>query len=228
MIVTIDGPAGSGKSTAARGLARALGVAFLDTGAMYRAVTLAAMRAGVELSDEQAITSAAAGLDLHMDGAGESPRVLLAGQDVTAAIRTAEVTEKSYYAARSPGVRAVMARMQRRIGLDLAARTGGVVTEGRDQGSVVFPEADVKFYLDAAPEVRARRRQADLAAAGEQVNYEHVLRAVVQRDQRDAGRAVAPLVRPAGAVALDTSDLGIEQMVARMVEVVRGQGGRQP
>ena len=216
MIITIDGPAGSGKSTAARELAEALGIAYLDTGATYRAVTLAALRSGVDLADEAALARLAGGLDIRLEPAGGQLRVLLDGEDVTREIRSAEVSDNSHYIARAAAVRELLVPMQRRMGDDLARKTGGVVAEGRDQGSVVFPQADLKFYLDAAPEVRARRRHDEMAADGEEVRYEDVLQAVVTRDGRDRSRAVAPLVKPDGAIEIDTTGLDIPEVTAEL------------
>ena len=224
MIVTMDGPAGSGKSTAARELARALGVAHLDTGATYRAVTLAALRGGVDLGDEAALAALAEAADIRFEPAAGRTRVLLDGEDVTDDIRSAAVSDHSHHIAAAPAVRKVLVALQRRMGADLARRTGGVVAEGRDQGSVVFPDADVKVYLDAAPEVRARRRTDELLAAGENADCEQVLAAILTRDRRDSTRSADPMVKPEGAVVVDTSDKTIPQVTAELVRVVRGAG----
>ena len=221
MIITIDGPAGSGKSTAARLLAKTLGIAYLDTGATYRALTLAAMQQGLDLTDEAALAELAGRLDLHMAPAETGTVVVLDGQDVSAEIRSVEVTDKAHYAADSPAVRAVLVALQRRIGEELARRSGGVVAEGRDQGTVVFPDADVKFYLDASPEVRARRRYEELAARGEDVSLQQVLEAIRRRDRRDRSRSAGPLAKPPGAIEIDTSEMTVEQMVGELVSWVR-------
>ena len=220
MIVTIDGPAGSGKSTAARQLAKALKVAYLDSGATYRAATLKALREGADLEDAAALAALAASMDLKLTPGPDSLRVELDGQDVSDAIRSAEVTESVHHIASAPEVRRVLAALQRRI----AAELGDFVTEGRDQGSAVFPEADVKFYLDAAAEVRARRRCEELAARGERPDYQQVLDAIRRRDRRDRTRTADPLVMPDGAIVVDTSDSTIAQMTAelcRHVEALR-------
>lgn len=225
MIITIDGPAGSGKSTAARGLAAALGIAYLDSGATYRAVTLAAIRAGVDWADEAALAELARRTHVRLIPEERGVRVLLGEEDVSAAIRTTEVTEKSRYAARSGVVREVLVDLQRRIGREL----GDFVAEGRDQGTVAFPQADLKFYLDARPEVRARRRHAELTAAGQPADPDGVLQAVVERDRRDRSRAVGPLAKPPGAIEIDTSDMSVAQMVAAMrAVVIRGGGTGAP
>jgi cytidylate kinase len=219
MVITIDGPAGSGKSTAARELARALGIAYLDTGATYRAVTLKALRAGINLEDEAALAAIARGMDIRMVPTDRQMAVWLDGQDVSREIRSEEVSANSHYAARSPAVREVLVELQRRLGRQL----GSFVTEGRDQGTVVFPQADVKFYLDARAETRAARRCAELRAAGENADYQRVLDAIVQRDQRDSTRRTAPLKRPDDAVVVDTSDHTVEQMAAELLRHVRAR-----
>ena len=220
MIITIDGPAGSGKSTAARELARALGIAFLDTGATYRAVTLEALRRGTDLEDEGALLELARGLDIRFAPAGRDVRVLLDGRDVTREIRSEEVSAGSHHAAGSPAVREVLVELQRRLGRQL----GSFVAEGRDQGSVVFPEADVKFYLDARAEVRARRRHEEMLAAGRPSDYQEVLGSILRRDARDRGRPVAPLVEPEGAIAIDTSEMSIQQVVEELRRHVEAGG----
>jgi len=223
MIITIDGPAGSGKSTAARRLARALGVAFLDTGATYRAATLKAMREGVNLEDERALADAARRADIQLIQQADGTQVLLDGADVSAEIRTEDVSRQSFYAARSAVVREVLVTLQRRIGESL----GSFVAEGRDQGSVVFPQADVKFYLDASPEVRARRRTDELLARGEQADYAMILDDIQKRDHRDRTRAVSPLVRPVGAIDVDTSSTTADEVLEKLLRHVHAgrQGG---
>jgi cytidylate kinase len=219
MIITIDGPAGSGKSTAARQLAKRLGITYLDTGATYRAVTLRAMRLGVDMEDEAALAVVAREACLQLFPAGTGLRVSLDGQDVTGEIRTAQVSEKSHYVARSGVCRAVLVELQRQIGRAL----GDFVTEGRDQGSVVFPDADFKFYLDAKPEARAQRRCAELQAARQEADCEQVLAAIIQRDQRDMGRSVGPLVRPQGSIAIDTTNNTIEETTLQLLKHVEAR-----
>jgi cytidylate kinase len=207
MIITIDGPAGAGKSSAARALAKRLGFEFLDTGAMYRSVALAALRAGVDLADPEATAALLANLRLELPGG----RVVLNGEDVSAAIRTQEVTAATGAAADSPVVRRRLAELQRAI-----AAGRDMVCEGRDQGTVVFPDAVCKFFLVADPEERARRRQRELEARHEPVDFAALLAALQERDRRDAARDLAPM-RPADdALLLDTTSLGLEQVVDRM------------
>lgn len=216
MIVTIDGPAGSGKSTVAQRLASRLGIAYLDTGAMYRAVTLRALRQKVDLKDPAALERCAREADLHFSYEGGQLKVMLDGTDVSREIRSAEVTNSSHYAASAANVRAVLVEMQRTIGGQL----GSFVTEGRDQGSVVFPQAELKVYLDASVEVRAKRRFLEMQQAGENVSYQQIHDDIAARDARDRGRSVGPLTRPDGAVVVDTSNMTIEQMVETLARYV--------
>ena len=204
-IITIDGPAGAGKSTVARIVARRLGLRVLDTGAMYRAVALKAGRLGI--ADPRAIAAMAAATSIEV-----GDRVLLDGEDVSREIRRPEITAAVRPIADSPECRAELVRLQREAG-----RAGGLVTEGRDQGSVVFPRADLKVYLDATPAVRAERRQRE--AGGDLAEIE---RAMAQRDAEDRARPVGPLVRPEGAVGIDTSALTIEEVVDRILAALKG------
>ncbi|MBS3735196.1 MAG: (d)CMP kinase [Phycisphaerae bacterium] len=217
MVITIDGPAGSGKSTAARNLARALGIAYLDTGATYRAVTLKALREGVDLEDADALADAAGRARIHLSPEPAATRVWLDGEDVSETIRSEAVSEKSYYPARSPQVREVLVALQRRIGAEL----GSFVAEGRDQGTVVFPDADVKFYLVADASERAKRRCAELRARGESCNEQKVRTAIERRDRRDRTRDVAPLIKPDGAIEVDTTDRDVAAMDAALLAHVR-------
>jgi cytidylate kinase len=212
MIITIDGPAGAGKSSAAKALARRLGFEYLDTGAMYRAVALAGRRAGIDLRDQDALARLLTGLRLET-----SPgRVVLNGEDVSQAIRTTEITAAVGAVADSPLVRRHLAGLQRTI-----AAGRDMVCEGRDQGTVVFPDAVCKFFLLADPVERARRRQRELAARGENVSLDEVLRAQQVRDRRDEARDLGPMVPAADAVILDSTALTPEQVVERMEQEVR-------
>jgi cytidylate kinase len=213
MIITIDGPAVAGKSSAARALAQRLGFEFLDTGAMYRAVALAALRAGIDPRDETAVAERLETLRLEMPPGG---RVLLDGEDVTTLIRSAEVTAATGPVADNPAVRRRLASMQR-----VLAANRDMVCEGRDQGTIVFPDAACKFFLSADPLERARRRQREMAARGESVELEQVLRDQEIRDRRDAARDLAPM-RPADdAVLLDSTRLGPQQVLEAMEAEVR-------
>ena len=181
MIVTIDGPAGSGKSTAARELARRLGVAYLDTGAMYRTVALRALRRGADLDDGEAMARQAREASLRLQPSSGAMHVMLDGEDVSSEIRSMRVTQATPYIARVPDVREALIAKQQQIGAEL----GSFVAEGRDQGSTVFPDADVKFFLDATLEKRAKRRYREMCGDGEQVNYDQVLDDLRQRDGND-------------------------------------------
>lgn len=218
LVVAIDGPAGAGKSTASRRLARALGGTYLDTGAMYRAITLAALREGIDLADASARgrVAARARVELQPTDGDEGCRVLLDGEDVTAAIRTREVTGNIHWLAGDGGVRDVLVALQRAFarGADRP-----VVAEGRDLASVVFPDAEVKIYLDASVEERARRRALELGAAAPPLD---VLREeIATRDHRDSTRDVAPLVRVPGADHVDCSRLGPDEVLEALVDIVR-------
>jgi cytidylate kinase len=212
MIITIDGPAGAGKSTVARKLAERLGFEFLDTGAMYRAVTLAALRARIDLHDQESLAHLLVDLSLEMPPG----RVLLNGEDVSGLIRTAEITSASRPIADSPVVRRRLVELQREIG-----RGRDLVTEGRDQGTIVFPDAACKFFLMADPDERARRRQREMQARGEDVRFDEIRQAQAERDRRDAARDLAPMKPADDAILLDTTNLTIEEVVEQMLQRVR-------
>ena len=212
MIVTIDGPAGAGKSTIARALAERLGFRFLDTGAMYRAVAWAAIQRDHDWKHPDALAKLAR--DLRLD-VGET-RVVVDGHDVTQAIRTAEVTAVTHYAANNPGVRAILVELQRQM-----AGTDNFVTEGRDQGTVVFPHAECKIYLTASPEERARRRAQEMADRGQPISVSEVLAAQNRRDASDANRAVGPMIAADDAVEVITDGLTPAEVLERLAELVR-------
>lgn len=214
MIVTIDGPAGAGKSSIARRLAERLGFQFLDTGAMYRAVALAALRRGLGDADADAIGRLADELSIEM----QHERTILNGEDVSAAIRTSEVSAGVYLAADNVIVRRRMVELQRQI-----ADKRDTVTEGRDQGTVAFPKAECKIFLTASPEVRAQRRHGELAARGEFIALSEVLAQQVDRDRRDAARPVGALVKADGAAEIWTDGLSPEEVVDRLEAIVRGK-----
>jgi cytidylate kinase len=210
MIITIDGPAGAGKSSVARTLARRLGFRFLDTGAMYRAVALAGMRRGLDWAAPEDLTRLAQGL--HFKLAGE--RLLLDGEDVTDVVRTTAVTAVTRYAADNPQVRQRLVELQR-----ILAGEDNVVTEGRDQGTVAFPRAECKIFLTASPQERARRRLRDLQSQGEPVTLEQVLAAQERRDRQDASRPVGPLAPAADAIEVCTDGLTLGEVVDRLEEL---------
>jgi cytidylate kinase len=212
MIVTIDGPAGAGKSTTARELARRLNFQFLDTGAMYRAVTWYCLGQNVDLSDEEAVAAAARRGNFVF----ESGRVVVDGAEVTREIRRSAVTDQTRFIAGNNRVRAQLVELQRRL-----AAGADVVTEGRDQGTVAFPDAECKFYLTASPLKRALRRQSDLAQGGEQVPLEEILAQQEGRDRRDANREYGALKPAPDAIPIDTSDLSFDDVVVQMEEIVR-------
>ncbi len=214
MIVTIDGPAGAGKSSAARGLARRLGFRFLDTGAMYRAVTLAARERGLDMTAPEQLNRLVQTIRVELCG----DRVLLEGRDVTDAIRTFNIASSTHYAADNPAVRTQLVIWQRE-----AAAQGDVVTEGRDQGTVVFPNAECKIFLTADERERAKRRHRDLLTRGEDIPFDEVLANQQLRDERDASRTVGALKRADDAVEVCTDGLTQEEVIAELERIVRSR-----
>ncbi len=217
LIITIDGPAGSGKSTAARLLARQLGASFLDTGAMYRAVTLAAMQAGVDMSDEDKLLGVMETSEFQFSITDDMMAVCINGTDVTGQIRSPQVTANARYIASCPKAREKLVEMQRQF----AAGRQKIVTEGRDQGTVAFKDADIKFYLMADSAERARRRQAELRARGGDQSLEKIRKAIEDRDKSDQNRTVGPLRPAEDAVIIDTTDLSIDGVVEKLLSCVK-------
>ncbi|MDO1482024.1 (d)CMP kinase [Rhodococcus ruber] len=217
----MDGPSGTGKSTVSKRLAQLLGAAYLDTGAMYRVATLHVLRAGADLSDPAAIAAATASLPWSIGTDPEAEDIRLAGEDVREIIRGAEVTGAVSAVSAVPAVRRTLVAAQQRLGRD----AGHIVVEGRDIGTVVFPDADVKIYLTASAEARAQRRNQQNIAEGRGDNYEAVLAAVQRRDHLDSTRAVSPLRAADDAIVVDTSEMDIDEVIAALAAVVAEQTG---
>jgi cytidylate kinase len=226
-IVAIDGPAGAGKSTASRLLAERLGFALVDTGAIYRTVALAATRLGVGLEDDASLGRLLPGVDIRFAPApagGAGQRVLLAGEDVSAEIRTPQMSVGASKVSARPVVRAGLLEIQRRLAL--APENRGAVLEGRDIGTVVFPDADAKFFVTASPEERARRRYSELLAKGDVSTFDQVLLDQRARDKADSEREISPLRPAADALVIDTSGTPIDAVVDRLVREVEGRAER--
>ena len=215
-VVTIDGPSGAGKSTICRMLAARLHFTYLDTGAMYRAVGLAVERQGIALADQAALSRCLDTVAIELlPNDNDDVRVLLNGEDISAAIRTPAMAMIASRVSANPLVRAKLTELQRAIG-----RHGSIVAEGRDMGSVVFPDAPFKFYLDASPEERARRRCDQLRQKGQQADYQEILDQIVKRDYDDSKRALAPLKPAADAVIVDSSTMGPDAVVEFMLRCI--------
>ena len=217
LVITLDGPAGAGKSTVAKSLAKRLGITYLDTGAMYRALTLKALRLKMDLSDEEALTTLARHTKIDFkempDG---SLHVTVDGEDVAEAIRSVEVTNNTFYAAKTPGVRTLMVSWQRAMG-----QSRSIVTDGRDQGTVVFTDARYKFYVDADVEERVQRRYRELTAAGKTVDLDQLRMDMKERDQKDFNRAVGPLKKAADAITVDSTGLTVEGTVDKIMKLLQ-------
>jgi cytidylate kinase len=220
-VVAIDGPSGAGKSTAGRAVADRLGYVFLDTGAMYRALALAALREGIPLDDAAAVAALAGRVRLDLQPGGA---VILDGSEVTSALRTQEVGAAASRVSVHPPVRRHLVARQREMG-----QAGGVVMDGRDIGTAVFPDADVKFYVDAHPRQRAMRRHEELAQRGLPSDLDTIEREIRERDHADSTRVESPLTRAPDAIHLDTTELGLDEVVRRMLAAVEsarhGVGG---
>jgi CMP/dCMP kinase len=216
LTIAVDGPAASGKGTVARGVARALGYQYVDTGAMYRVVALMAERAGVDWGDEGALTELARALRFSFRWDGDALGVVIDGEDVSQAIRADDIGRGASRVSTHPGVRQALLGLQR----DLAS-AGGVVMDGRDIGTVVLPNADLKVFLDASLEERARRRHEELLGRGEAVTLDEVRRALAERDRQDTERATAPLRPAEDAVLVDSTAATIDEVVATLLHSVR-------
>jgi cytidylate kinase len=214
LVIAIDGPSGAGKGTVARAIAIELGYRHIDSGAMYRAVGWKALRDGIPLEDEAAIAALAAAARVEIT----LTHVTIDGEDVTRAIRTPEIDRAAAGVARLPAVRSVLVERQRQMGVN-----GGIVMEGRDIGTVVFPDADVKLYLDASPEERARRRANDPAHTGVPAAVAEVATLLTQRDESDRTRTVSPLYAAADAIVVDTTGKGIDEVVSEAMALIRAQ-----
>ncbi len=219
-VVAIDGPAGAGKSTVARALANRLGYTFLDTGALYRTVALVASEKEISWDDSVRLGDLTRGLEIVLVSEGQRTRVLANGKEVTDEIRASEISDGASRVSALPEVRSGLLDLQRRV-----ASQASVVAEGRDVGTVVFPAAQAKFFLSADAETRAQRRTLELLAAGRPAVLGAVLAEMLQRDARDSSRAAAPLRRAEDAVEIDSSGLTPEEVVGRMIAIVRARGG---
>jgi len=215
-IIAIDGPSGAGKSTVAKLLANQLGYVVLDTGAMYRAVAFRAKQRGLCLEDEERLSQLASSLHVTFLTRNGELRVLCDGEDITEAIRSPDMSSLASDISKREGVRSALVRLQREMG-----RGGGVILEGRDIGTVVFPDADVKFYLDANAEERARRRTQELISKGIKITFQDTLEDVIRRDRNDMTRAISPLRKAKDAVVVDSTHLSVEDVLEKMIQVIR-------
>ena len=220
-IITIDGPAGVGKSTVARMLAKELSAVFLDTGASYRAVTVAAINAGVDLTDVQAVLGVMDRSTFDFKHEADVLKVTIDGKDATLAIREPQITENVKHIAGQPRLRSRLVTLQKKF----AAQFDKVVTEGRDQGTVVFPNAQFKFFLTADPKERTRRRHEELKAAGKEMDFDALHEQITQRDASDQNRAVSPLKPADDAIHIDTTHIDVAGVVKKMLEVIEAQDG---
>ncbi len=215
LVIAIDGPSGAGKSTASRLLAKRLGYTYIDSGAMYRAIGWKAKREGVDPADEQALTDLCSRTNISIKKDNDDPRIFADGVDVSDAIRTPEMGMMASAVSKSRVVRARLLAIQRKLGSQ-----GGVVMDGRDIGTVIFPGADVKFYLDASAEERGRRRFRELRAKSQDVDLERITREIEERDRQDSGREIAPLRQAADALFIDSSRMSIDEVINKMLAEV--------
>lgn len=215
LVIAIDGPVGAGKSTAARRLAEALGYVYIDSGAMYRAMGWKAVQANVDLRDRERVAALAQATDIRVAPGPAGPRVLVDGQDVTAALRTRVMDEASSVVSTYPEVRRRLVTLQQAM-----AQAGGIVMDGRDIGTAVFPNADLKFYLDADLTVRAARRLQDLRRSGTDADLEAIQAEVARRDARDRARETSPLTAAPDAIRIDSTNLAVDEVLRRMLAVV--------
>ena len=215
MIIAIDGPSGAGKSTLGRMLARELGLLYIDTGSMYRAVALAVIEASMNETDDTSVGALAGRVDINLEGDPDSLRVMLDGRDITDRIRTEDVTNTSSVISAIPEVRRAMVQRQRELG------ERGAVLNGRDIGTVVFPHADVKFFLTASPDKRAQRRFDEDRARDADANFDETFAEMTERDRRDTTRTDSPLLQADDAILIDSSGLSIDEVFDQMMQEVR-------
>lgn len=212
-IITIDGPSGAGKSSVSRLLAKKLGLVYLDTGAMYRAVALKVQRTGTDIKDGNVLKRLCANIDLAFDSDGDNPKIYMEGEDISAEIRSPEMDMLSSTVSAVKEVREAMTGLQRRIG-----NAAGLVAEGRDMGTVVFPDSPHKFFITASPSIRAERRYNERIARGENITREYVKNELIKRDEQDSKRLIAPLQPAKDAIIIDTSNLDIDQVINEIIK----------